>query len=100
VVGGRAALGAGAGVAVESGGPQEGGETEAAIVGLGGNPVEFVRREADGTPLVSLPFIASTGHGCTKTLSWEVSQERADILFERQAILGGLGHEHGLLLVG
>jgi hypothetical protein len=100
VVGGRAALGAGAGVTVEGGGPQEGSEAEAGIVGLGGDSVEFVRREAHGTPLVALPFIASAGHGCTKTLSWGVSQERADILLERQAILGGLGREHGLLLVG
>jgi hypothetical protein len=58
VVGGRTALGAGAGVA-KGGGAHEGSESEARFVGLGGDPVEFVRRVAKRTSPIPLPRLGA-----------------------------------------
>ena len=62
VVGRRAALGTGSGIAVEGGGPEVGGKSEAGIVRLGGDSIEFVFRKAGGTPLVPLSFFAARCH--------------------------------------
>jgi hypothetical protein len=62
VVGGRAPLGAGSGIAVEGSCPEESAKTEAAAVSLGGDLVKFIVDEAEGKPLVPLSLFTARRH--------------------------------------
>jgi hypothetical protein len=99
MVGGRAALGAWSWV-TKGDCAHEGGDGEACLVGPVSNAGELVIGPSDEGLMGALPFITSAGHGSTRALSRLAAEEGADIFFERQAILGGPGREHGLLLVG